>query len=81
MKHRVNTSRLGTEKAGNLCFVYLFIFTANIISHAFLLINFSKSRQNMQYLPAKAYVKQYGSHTVCHPWGSFFLFLFFILSH
>lgn len=40
------TLRLGTERAGNLCFVYLFIFTANIISHAFLLINFSKSRWN-----------------------------------
>lgn len=33
----------------------------------------------MQYFPAKAYVKQYGSHTVCRPSG--FFFKFFILSH
>jgi len=41
----MNTLRLGTERADNLGFVDLFIFTANIVSHAFLLIKFSKSRK------------------------------------
>lgn len=50
----MNTLRLGTERAGNRGFVDLFIFTANIVSHAFLLINFSKSRKTHAMFSGKS---------------------------
>lgn len=71
LKHMMSTLRLGRERAGDLCFVYLFIFTADILSHAFLLISFSKSRYNTCIMFWKKwYAGQYVSHPVCHPWGS-----------
>lgn len=64
----MSTLRRGTERAGNLCFVHLFSFTANVVSHAFLLINFSKSRKTHARFSGRSI-----RWTICHPYCVSFL--------